>query len=152
MLKNIIANDVGKVWGIISILIFVPFYIKILGIESYAVINFYTVILTIMYFADGRLSATLNREIARSNDKQYIGNMLFTIERVYLAICLFIMIVVFSFSGEVARNWLNSETISTEDLSLYISMMDISDAFQLFTTLQSSGLMGIEKQVLSNSI
>jgi O-antigen/teichoic acid export membrane protein len=152
MFKNIIANYVGKIWGIISVFVFVPFYIKILGIESYAVINFYTVILTIMYFADGGLSATLNREVARSNDKQYIGNMLFTIERVYLAICLFIMIVVFSFSGVVARNWLNSETISTEDLSLYISMMGISVAFQLFTTLQSSGLTGLEKQVLSNGI
>ena len=152
MFKNIIANYVGKIWGIISVFVFVPFYIKILGIESYAVINFYTVILTIMYFADGGLSATLNREIARSTDKQYIGNMLFTIEKVYLAICLFIMVVVFSFSGIIARNWLNSNTISVEDLSLYISLMGVSVAFQLFTTLQSSGLMGLEKQVLSNGI
>lgn len=152
MFKNIIANYVGKIWGIISVFVFVPFYIKILGIESYAVINFYTVILTILYFADGGLSATLNREIARSTDKQYIGNMLFTIERVYLAICLFIIVVVFLFSGIIARNWLNSHTISAEDLSLYISLMGVSVAFQLFTTLQSSGLMGLEKQVLSNGI
>ena len=92
MFKNIIANYIGKIWGIISVFLFVPFYIKLLGIESYAVINFYTVVLTIMYFADGGLSATLNREIARTTDKKYIGNMLFTIEKVYLAICLFIII------------------------------------------------------------
>jgi O-antigen/teichoic acid export membrane protein len=152
MFKNIIANYVGKIWGIISVFLFVPFYIKILGIESYAVINFYTVILTIMYFADGGLSATLNREIARSSDKQYIGNMLFTIEKVYLAICSVIILFIFSFSGIIAKNWLNSHTISAEDLSLYISLMGVSIAFQLFTTLQSSGLMGLEKQVLSNGI
>jgi O-antigen/teichoic acid export membrane protein len=152
MFKNIIANYVGKIWGIISVFVFVPFYIKILGIESYAVINFYTVILTIMYFADGGLSATLNREIARSTDKEYIGNMLFTIEKVYLAICLFIMVFVFSLSGIIARNWLNSDTITADDLSLYVSLMGVSVAFQLFTTLQNSGLMGLEKQVLSNGI
>ncbi|PRZ21005.1 oligosaccharide flippase family protein [Flavobacterium granuli] len=152
MFKNIIANYVGKIWGIISVFVFVPFYIKILGIESYAVINFYTVILTIMYFADGGLSATLNREIARSTDKAYIGNMLFTIEKVYLAICVFIIVFIFSFSGIIANNWLNSQTISSENLSLYISLMGVSVAFQLFTTLQSSGLMGLEKQVLSNGI
>lgn len=152
MFKNIIANYVGKIWGIISVFVFVPFYIKILGIESYAVINFYTVILTIMYFADGGLSATLNREIARSSDKQYIGNMLFTIEKVYFAICVFIIVFIFSFSGIIANNWLNSQTISSENLSLYVSLMGVSVAFQLFTTLQSSGLMGLEKQVLSNGI
>lgn len=152
MFKNIIANYVGKIWGIISVFLFVPLYIKILGIESYAVINFYTVILTIMYFADGGLSATLNREIARGSDKQYIGNMLFTIEKVYLAICSFIILFIFSFSGIIAKNWLNSHTISAADLSLYISLMGVSIAFQLFTTLQSSGLMGLEKQVLSNTV
>jgi O-antigen/teichoic acid export membrane protein len=152
MFKNIIANYIGKLWGLISVFVFVPFYIKLLGIESYAVINFYTVILTIMYFADGGLSATLNREIARTTDKKYIGNMLFTIEKVYLAICLFIIIIIFSCSGFIAANWLNSDTIAPEDLRVYISLMGISVAFQLFTTLQSSGLMGLEKQVLSNGI
>ncbi len=152
MLKNIIANYVGKIWGIISVFIFVPFYVKLLGIESYAIINFYTVILTIMYFADGGLSATLNREIARSKDNKYIGNMLFTIEKVYLAICLFIVIIIFSFSGFIATNWLNSHSLHPEDLKIYISLMGISVAFQLFTTLQNSGLMGLEKQVLSNGI
>jgi O-antigen/teichoic acid export membrane protein len=152
MFKNIIANYIGKLWGLISVFVFVPFYIKLLGIESYAVINFYTVILTIMYFADGGLSATLNREIARTSDKLYIGRMLFTIERVYLIICSSIIMIIFSFSGLIAKNWLNSQSISHEDLSIYISLMGISVAFQLFTTLQNSGLMGLEKQVLSNSI
>ncbi len=152
MFKNIIANYVSKIWGIISVFVFIPFYIKILGIESYAVISFYTVILTIMYFADGGLSATLNREIARSTDKKYIGNMLFTIEKVYLAICLFIILLIFSCSGFISANWLNSHTISPEYLRIYISLMGISVALQLFTTLESSGLMGLEKQVLANGI
>jgi O-antigen/teichoic acid export membrane protein len=152
MFKNIIANYLGRFWGIISVFIFVPIYIKILGIESYAVINFYTVVLSIMYFADSGLSSTLHREIARVSDKLYIGNMLFTIERVYLIISAFIIIVIFSFSGVIAKNWLNSNTISDNDLSIYISLMGISVAFQLFATLYYSGLMGLEKQVLSNSI
>ncbi|MRX67935.1 Membrane protein involved in the export of O-antigen and teichoic acid [Flavobacterium resistens] len=152
MLKNIIANYIGRIWGIISVFVFVPFYIKILGIESYAVINFYTVILTIMYFADGGLSATLNREIARNNNAQYLNNMLFTIERLYIGICAVIVIVIFLFSNFIASNWLNSQTIPANELSIYISLMGVSVAFQLFTTLESSGLMGLEKQVLSNGI
>ena len=97
MIKNIFANFLGRFWSIISVFLFVPFYVKLLGIESYAVISFYTVILTIMYFADGGLSATLNREIARSSDKLYIGRMLFTIERLYLITCASIILLIFSF-------------------------------------------------------
>jgi O-antigen/teichoic acid export membrane protein len=152
MIKNIFANYIGKFWGIISVFIFIPLYIKILGLESYAVINFYSVILTIMYFADGGLTATLNREIARIDDKHYIGNMLFTIERLYLGICIFIVLFISFFSELIANNWLNSSTILSNDLRIYIVLMGISVAFQLFTTLESSGLMGLEKQVLANGI
>lgn len=152
MIKNIVANYIGRFWGIISVFIFIPFYIKILGIEAYAVINFYSVILTIMYFADGGLTATLNREIARSENKFYLGTMLFTIERLYLFICLFIVLFISLFSELIANNWLNSQTILSNDLRIYIVLMGISVAFQLFTTLESSGLMGLEKQVLANGI
>lgn len=152
MIKNVLANYVGRIWGIISVFFFLPFYIKILGIEAYAVINFYSVILTIMYFADGGLTATLNREIARTDDKFYLGNMLFTIERLYLFICLFIILFISFFSELIANNWLNSQTVLSNDLRIYIVLMGISLAFQLFTTLESSGLMGLEKQVLANGI
>ena len=152
MLKNILANYLGRIWGIFSVFIFVPFYIKLLGIEAYAVINFYSVILTIMYFADGGLTATLNREIASTKDKVYIGNMLFTIERVYLGICFSIVLLIYLFSGFIANNWLNSQTIPVSDLRIFISLMGISVALQLFTTLENSGLLGLEKQVLANTI
>lgn len=152
MLKNVISNYIGRFWGIISVFVFIPFYIKILGIEAYAVINFYSVILTIMYFADAGLSATLNREIARTDNKFYLGTMLHTIERLYFYICLLIVLFISLFSGLIANNWLNSQTIPSNDLKIYIILMGISVAFQLFTTLESSGLMGLEKQVLANGI
>lgn len=152
LFENVIANYIGKFWGLISVFIFVPIYIRILGVEAYAVISFYTVVLTVMYFADGGLSSTLNREIARVSDKLYIGNILYTIERVYLLVCSLIVILIFCFSGFISKSWLNSKYISENDLSLYISLMGVSVAFQLFTTLYNSGLMGLEKQVLSNTI
>ncbi|WAC41453.1 oligosaccharide flippase family protein [Pedobacter sp. SL55] len=152
MFKNIIANYIGKIWGIFSVFIFVPFYIKILGIEAYAIINFYGIILTIMYFADGGLSATLNREFARNTDKAIMGNILFTIERVYICICIFIALFIASFSSIIANNWLNTQSISPHSLQTFIILMGLSVAFQLFSTLENSGLLGLEKQVLANGI
>lgn len=150
--KNIFANYLGKIWGLISVYIFIPVYIKLLGIESYAVINFYSVLLIIMFFADAGLSATLNREIARIDDNKYLRTLLFTIERLYLGISIIIVILICSMSGFLSKNWLKSETISEENISFYIKLMGGCISLQLSTTLYNSGLMGLQKQVLSNTI
>ena len=152
MFKNVAANYISRIWSFISIFIFVPIYIKILGLESYAVINFYSVILTVMLFADAGLTSTLNREIARHTDKQYLGNMLLTIERLYLFITTSIVIFIFLLSNFIANKWLHSKSISSIEISHYITLMGIAIALQLFTTLENSGLMGLEKQVLANTI
>jgi O-antigen/teichoic acid export membrane protein len=152
MLKNVVANYISRIWSFISVFLFVPIYVKILGLESYAVINFYNVILAVMLFADAGLSSTLNREIARYTDKVYLGNMLFTIEKLYFFITSSIVILIFFLSNFIANKWLHSNTISIEEISHYITLMGIAVALQLFTTLENSGLMGLEKQVLANTI
>lgn len=152
MFLNILANYTSKIWGILSLFLFVPYYIKILGIESYAIINYYTIILTLLYFADSGLSATLNREIARTGDHKYIGDMVFTIEIVYSFICCTIFLAIFIFSSYISIHWLNSRTISQENIAYYIKLMGASAAIQLFISLENSGLLGLEKQVLSNFI
>ncbi|MBD1225466.1 hypothetical protein IDM32_13165 [Acinetobacter seifertii] len=66
--------------GFVSIFIFVRFYIDILGVESYAIINFYTVILGLLVFADAGLTATLTRELARDISIQEKSNLVYTFE------------------------------------------------------------------------
>ncbi|MBC9910592.1 oligosaccharide flippase family protein [Chitinophaga varians] len=123
-----------------------------MGIESYAVINFYAVILALLFFADAGLTATLNRELARSTDKKYLGNLLFTMERIYMIICLLIIIGIFLFSNIIATNWLKSTVIPQSSLALYIGLMGIGISFQFFSTLYNGGLMGLQKQVLANGL
>lgn len=148
--QNIISNYIGKVWGFLSVFVFVPVYIKILGIESYSIISFYTVILTILLFADAGLSATLSREMAKTSDKVYLGNLLHTIERLYLGICFIVIILILSGADLVAINWLKTSIYSQSELSTMISIMGASVALQLFSTMYNSGLMGLQKQVKAN--
>ena len=58
LLKNIIANIAGKVWTFVSIYLFIPLYVKILGVEAYAVIAFYATLQTFLTLADVGLTAT----------------------------------------------------------------------------------------------
>ena len=150
--KNIIANYLGKLWGFVSIFIFVRFYIDLLGIEAYAIINFYTVILGLLVFADGGLTATLTRELARDIPLTQKANLVHTFERLYVVVCLLIVIVIYFSADLIANNFLESKTYSTTQVAHYISLIGIGVGLQLFSTLYDGGLQGLQQQVITNKI
>ena len=150
--KNVVANYLGKCWNFLSLYLFVPVYIKILGIENYAIINFHAVLMSIMLIADAGLSASLNREIAKSDDNVYRNNLLRTIELIYGVIAILGFLLIFLLSDYISSKWLNSQKISASDLSYYIKLMGASICLHLLVILYNSGLMGLQKQVLSNSL
>lgn len=150
--KNIIANYVGKVWGFLSIFIFVRFYIELLGIESYGVINFYTVILGILVFADGGLTAALTRELARDISIEQKSNLVYTFERIYFLVFFIIIFLIFFFSENIASGFLSSKNFSVEYMAYLVKLMGVGVALQLFSTLYDGGLQGLQQQVLTNKI
>lgn len=150
VLKNIVANYIGRLFGFFSIYIFIPIYISFLGVENYALINFSTVLFSILLIVDLGLSATLNREISRNEDRNYHAHLLRTIEYFYLFIALFVFFGIFISSNIIANRWLNSEILSVEKISFYIRLMGGSIAFQLLFILYNSGLLGLQKQIQSN--
>lgn len=150
--KNIIANYIGKLWSFVSIFIFIRFYIDILGIQSYAIINFYAVILGLIAFADAGLTATLNRELAKEIPIQEKSNLLYTFERIYIGICLFIVVSIILLSDYISENFLKTNMFSRNQISYFIKLIGIGIGFQLFSTLYEGGLMGLQKQVLANKI
>ncbi len=133
--QNIIANYAGKLWGFISIFIFVRFYIDLLGIESYAIINFYTVILGLLAFADAGLTATLTRQLARDIGICEKSNLVYTFERLYVYICLLIAIVIMSSANYIANNFLESKLYTPETVAYFLRIIGIGVALQLFSTL-----------------
>lgn len=150
--KNIIANYLGKLWGFISIFIFVRFYIELLGIESYAIINFSTVILGLLVFADAGLTATLTRELSRDISEEIKVKLVFTFERIYIVICLLIILAVAFSASTIANNFLISDNYSSSEVAYYLRIIGIGVALQLFSTLYEGGLNGLQHQVLTNKI
>ena len=61
---NIISNFSGSIWNTAIALLAVPIYLDYLGIEAYALIGFYTLLLTIFSILDMGLSPTMAREMA----------------------------------------------------------------------------------------
>ncbi len=63
--KNVIANYIGR--GLLTVLsiVFIPIYIKYLGIEAYGLIGIYTILVSMMMLVDVGMGQTIVREVAR---------------------------------------------------------------------------------------
>lgn len=62
---NLVANFAGTGWSALMQLLFIPVYIKLMGIEAYGLIGFYVTLQGALQILDFGLSPTMNREMAR---------------------------------------------------------------------------------------
>lgn len=154
--KNIIANLVSNVWGIVSVFIFIPLFIKFLGIEAYGLVGFYATLMGFLYLADMGFSATLKRELARisvgANAGQEMRDILRTYEIIYGLISFLISIIIWFSAPLITQYWLTTESVQQTEVIQALRLMGISIAIQLPAGLFIGGLMGLQRQVLANSL
>lgn len=155
MIKNLLANFVGRFWNILAVYTFTPIYIQLLGIDNFGLISFYTIILSFVSLMDVGLSATLSREFAKSSSKDSQDDKLITLktlEIVYFFVVIIFVILFISFSDLITTNWLNIQTVSVQKAKVCIRYMGIMAAAQIMINFYIGGLIGVEKQVKANLI
>ena len=153
--KNIGANYTGQVWKAISVFVFVPFYIEFLGMEAYGLVGFYITLMGILAFADIGLTATLTREMARlsaGSESRDRNEILRTYEVAYACISCAVALFVWVLAPWIANHWLQSENLDAGEIVFVVQLMGLSIALQLPASLYIGGLMGLQRQVLSNSL
>jgi O-antigen/teichoic acid export membrane protein len=154
--KNIVANFVGSVWTGLMGLIFVPLYIKFMGIEAYGLIGIFATLLAIFGLLDMGLSGTLNREIARlavqGGSAREMRDLVRTLEIPYWVVGLFLSVIVIMLSPFIAHHWVKAESLAPKTVQTAIMIMGLAVAFQWPISFYSGGLMGLQCQVLLNSI
>lgn len=151
--RNIIANYLGRVYSIAAIYLLVPLYVHILGIDAYAVIAAYTVLLTLASLADIGLSATFSREAARCSNEKKLLDLLATIERILILTVGFIAIIIFIGAEFIVMQWLDYEgEIDRNSIIWSFRLMALMIVPHICVTLYSAGLLGLQKQVKANII
>jgi O-antigen/teichoic acid export membrane protein len=149
--KNIIANFIGRMWGLLSLVIFIPFYIDMLGEKQYGIVGFYIIMVSFLAFFDMGFSASINREMAKSKTREEKSNILFTYQILFSIIAIIILLLLIANSYNITHHWLNLNGL-TFDYHLIITLIAFSLALQFPATLYVNSLMGLEKQVEANII
>lgn len=154
--RNIVANFFGSAWQTLVSLIFIPFYIKILGIESWGLIGFFFTLQGVLTLLDMGLSATLNREMARlsvlAGKENEMRNLVRTLEVIYWCVAVFVALGVLFLSQYIAHNWVRPGQLSLVSIEQSCVMMGFIIALQMPAGFYSGGLMGLQQQVLVNVI
>lgn len=151
--RNIIANYAGRAWLMASVYLFVPIYISILGSESYALIAFYTILLTFASLADVGLSSTFSRQAASTRDRRALVDMFSTMEMILLTTTVSIAVVIFFLSPFIASRWLNDiHVIDRESVQTCLRLMAATIPPQIMMTFYSAGTIGLQRQVSNNLV
>jgi O-antigen/teichoic acid export membrane protein len=154
--RNIAANFGGNIWTGLMSLVFVPLYIRFMGIEAYGLMGIFAALLGLFALLDMGLSSTLNREIARlsvqTEKAQDICDLVRTLEIPYWLVGLVIAATVVLASPLIAYHWVQVKDLSPSSVRTAIMLMGLCVAFQWPIGLYSGGLMGLQQQVLLNGI
>lgn len=153
---NTISNIGTKLWSMVSIYIFIPLYIHILGETAYGLVSFFATLQTALNLLGLGLSNTLRREFASGENtvdnakRKY--KLLRSIELIYFFLAIIIILVCMFGASFISVNWLNIENLDPTIVASAISLMGFSIALQLIANLYAGCLFGLEFQVLANSL
>lgn len=150
--RNITANLAARIWTFISLYIFSGVYIRIVGIESYGMISFYTLVFATISFVDAGISSSVNREFAKNSEFGLKLKVLYHLEKIYIPICIIAATVLFISSDYIALHWINNTHIALFHLSVQLKLIAIGVGLQLIPTIYFGALMGLQKQVWCNGV
>lgn len=149
--KQIFFNYFVKAWGLISIYLFVPLYVKYLGIESYGVVSIYALLLGLISFIDSGLSATIIKEFSEFSDRNFKYSLLKIIEGYYLKISILLVLSLMLLSPLFVEKWLNANYINTDEMIFIFRLIVIGVILQLFSSIYYGALFGLNNQIEANS-
>lgn len=120
--KNLLYNFIGQFYLSILAVIIAPIYVKYLGLESYGLIGFFTVIQSWMQLFDMGFSATLNRQSAQYYHGALSGyefrSYFKSVQVLFSAIGLLLLIVSFFIGYFYSGSWIKAEHLSQFEIKV----------------------------------
>ncbi|MEJ7745205.1 MAG: oligosaccharide flippase family protein [Luteimonas sp.] len=152
--RNLVANYLGQGWVAVMGLAFIPFYIRYLGMEAYALIGVFSLMQTWFALLDMGMTPTLNREMARftagAHTPQSIRDLLRSLEILCFSVAALIGMSVWAASGFLASDWLRAEELPVAVVAQALAVMALVMALRFVEGIYRGSLFGLQKQVWYN--
>lgn len=152
--KNVIANFSGSIWLALMGLVFVPFYIDLMGVESYGVVGIFVTLQAVFLILDMGLTQSISRELARlsviEGGFQRMAATFRTMEMVYWGVAVLVAVCVALLSYPIAFYWVNTEGLTKEQVLRSLLLIALVIGLRWPVSLYIGGLNGLQRQVEVN--
>lgn len=153
---NVSANLVGRAWPSFLSILFVPLYLRFIGIEAYGLVGFYSTLQGVLGLLDLGIGLTMTRELARlsaiEDSASQQRDLVRTLEIIYWVISCLGGLTVFCLAPVIASHWVKFQELSPDVIIAAVRTMGLAAALQLPFSLYQGGLMGLQRQVLVNVV
>ena len=146
--RNLLSGFASSGFSALLGFLFVPLYIKYLGIESYGLIGFFATMQAVLALLDMGIAPTMNREAARSlslGKLVELGDLLRTLSLIYWAIGILVLVIIIALAPFIAAHWLQSSSIDVERLGRTIMLMGLVFSCRWPISLYQSTLIGMQR-------
>lgn len=154
--RNIVANYLGQAIRALLGIVLVPFYIQMLGIESYGLIGIFGVLQAWLVLLDFGLRPALSREMARfrggAHTSQWIRDLLRSIEVLAGLVGATVAIGVSAASTWLAEEWVASSVLPASTIGRAFTVMGVVTALRFVENVYTSSLVGLQLQVRENAV
>ena len=154
--RNLSANLIGKaVTGVLGF-VFIPVYIRFLGIESYGLVGLFATITALGFAADFGLSATASRELSRLSVQpgsgQAMRDLIRTLEAGCWVIAALLGAVIMFGAPFIMNAWVQPNGLSSQTVHDAVLEMGVALALQWPVNFYANAMIGLQHQVALNVI
>ncbi len=154
--RNILANYLGQIWMAVMAVIFLPQYLRILGVEAFGLVGVMLSFQAILQLFDFGIGGATNRELARRARPPALGDgsrdLVRTSEGVIWLLAVVIALLMWFASSLLANHWLHLRSITPGQASTAIAIMGVAIALLWPSTFYANCLSGLERQPQLNAI
>ena len=153
---NVISNYVGQITIAVLNFIFIPTYIKYIGVEAYGLVGMFAVLQIALNSFDAAIIPLLSREMScylgGGKSLESIRNLLRTSEIICLIIGILFSAIISLTANFFANNWFIVENLSKDIVAQAIIIAVFVVALRAMEDLYKGALMGLQKQVTQNIV
>lgn len=135
-------------------LAFIPYYIKVMGVEAYALVGIFLSLQALFAVLDMGLSQALNREMARLSAKPgaeaEMTSVVKTLELLYWFLAIVVALLIMSLSHWLSYSWLKPGELDRESIKDALLIISLVIGVRWPLTLYMGGMNGLQHQVSLN--
>ncbi len=153
---NILSNYIGQITIAVLNFIFIPTYIKYIGVEAYGLVGIFAVLQVALNTFDAAITPLLSREMScylgGKKSLESLRNILRTSEILCLFLGLIFALLIFITADFFANKWFIVENLPIELVSEAIRIAIFVVALRTIEDLYKGVLIGLQRQVILNII